>query len=207
MLFAIAGTPVLGYAQSTSRGTKPGKVETKPKGKVDTRAPRVEPQVAKVEDVAVSGDGNTVKDSWLTTKTAVKLFANNKVKAGGISVDTHDGIVTLRGKVETPAERAVAERVARSVSGVRSVSSAIQVVPLGQRKAVEARDNDLIEMGKARLAGDALLREAEVKLRADYGLLTLTGTVPDRRAKVRAAELVRGIPGVKVVRNELKPRN
>jgi osmotically-inducible protein OsmY len=213
MLFAVVGTPVLGYAQSTTRGTKPGKVETRglkvqPKaGKVAPRVTRVEPQGARVEDVTVTGEGNAVKDSWLTTKTAMKLFTNNRVKAGRISVDTHAGVVTLRGKVETPAERAVAESVARSISGVRSVNSAIQIVPLGQRKAVEARDNDLVEMGKARLAGDAQLREADVKLRADYGLLTLMGTVPDRRAKARAAELVRIIPGVKVVRNELKPRN
>jgi osmotically-inducible protein OsmY len=203
LLLAVVGTPVLGFAQSTTRGTK---VETKGM-KVAPKAVKVAAKGARVENVVINGEGSVVKDSWLTTKTAVKLFADNRVKAGGISVDTHAGVVTLRGKVETPEERAAAEAIARSVDGVQTVRVALQVVPIGLRKAVAAQDADLVELGKARLAGDEQLREADVSMRSDYGLVTLRGTVPDGRVKVRAAELVRDIPGVKIVRNELRARN
>jgi osmotically-inducible protein OsmY len=206
LLIAVVGTPVLGFAQSTTPDSRGGRVETKGV-KAAPKAAKVPVKGARVDNVVLNGEGNVFRDSWLTTKTAVKLFADNRVKAGGISVDTHAGVITLRGKVETPEERAVAEAIARDVDGARSVYIALQVVPLGLRKAVAAQDADLVELGKARLAGDEQLREADVTMRADYGLVTLRGTVPDSRVKARAAELVRDIPGVKVVRNELRPRN
>lgn len=212
LVTVVVGPPVLGFAQSTTKdptGTKvePKGVKVEPKGvKAEPKGAKAEPKGAKVEDVAVNGDGNAIKDSWLTTKTAVKLFADNRVKAGRIGVDTHAGIVTLRGTVETLEQRGVAEGIAKSVGGVRSVSSALQVVHVEHRRLSEALDADILAAGKTRLANDDQLRDADVKLRVDAGLLTLQGTVADGRAKGRAAEIARGIPGVRVVRNELRPK-
>ena len=214
MLVAVfVGPPVIGFAQSTTKestGTKldpkAGKME--PKGvKAEPKGAKAEPKGAKVEDIAVPNDGSALKDSWLTTKTAVKLFADNRVKAGRIDVDTNSAIVTLRGTVETLEQRGVAEQIARSVSGVRSVSCALQVVPIEHRRLSDALDADILANGKSRLANDQQLREADVKLRVDAGLLTLQGTVADARARGRAADIVRAIPGVRAVRNELRSKS
>ena len=42
-----------------------------------------------------------VTDSWLTAKTKIALYADERVKGGQISVETVRGTVMLRGKVDS----------------------------------------------------------------------------------------------------------
>jgi len=44
----------------------------------------------------------------------------------------------------------------------------------------------------ARFDKDAGLKSADIKVRSDNALVTLMGTVPNARAKVRAGDLARG---------------
>src|SRR4029450_4721791 len=44
-----------------------------------------------------------VSDSWLTSKTKISLFADERVKMTQISVDTAKGVVHLRGKIHSAA--------------------------------------------------------------------------------------------------------
>lgn len=153
---------------------------------------------------AKANEGSVVKDSWLTTKTKTKLFADRRVKGRAIKVETTAGVVTLRGKVESAAEKNAAEAIARRVDGVRSVQNVLQVVPDAQRKAVDTKDDNIKDAVKARLAKDERLKEAGIKVRSDNGLVTLIGDVADARTRARAADVARGVSGVKAVRNELK---
>ncbi|OLC14257.1 MAG: hypothetical protein AUH29_10555 [Candidatus Rokubacteria bacterium 13_1_40CM_69_27] len=153
---------------------------------------------------AKADEGSAVKDSWLTTKTKTKLFADGRVKGRAISVETQAGVVTLRGKVESDKEKNAAEEIAKKVDGVKSVHNVLQVVPDAQRKAVDAKDADIKDAVKARLAKEDRLKDASIKVRSDNGLVTLTGSGVDARTKARAADLARGVAGVKAVRNELK---
>jgi hyperosmotically inducible protein len=153
---------------------------------------------------AKANEGSAVKDSWLTTKTKTKLFADGRVKGRAINVETQAGVVTLRGKVESDKEKSAAEAIAKKVDGVKSVHNVLQVVPDSQRKAVDAKDDDIKDAVKARLAKDDRLKDASVKVRSDNGLVTLMGSVANAQTKSRAADLARGVAGVKAVRNELK---
>lgn len=62
-------------------------------------------------------------DGWITTKVKSEFATTSGVDATDISVDTNDGVVTLRGQVASSAEKMKAERVARSVKGVKSVDT------------------------------------------------------------------------------------
>ena len=73
-----------------------------------------------------------------------------------------------------------------------------------QRKFVDAKDDDMKGAVTARFDKDAGLKSADIKVRSDNALVTLMGTVPNARAKVRAGDLARGVPGVRTVRNELR---
>jgi osmotically-inducible protein OsmY len=44
-----------------------------------------------------------------------------------IGVDTHDGIVTLRGQVNSLADKSAAQAEARAVSGVKGVNNQLTV--------------------------------------------------------------------------------
>ncbi len=73
--------------------------------------------------------GAYVDDTALTTRIKGKFADNPTVSALAISVETLNGTAQLSGFAKTAEERAMAERLAREVSGVRAVNNAIVVRP------------------------------------------------------------------------------
>ena len=67
------------------------------------------------------------RDGAITTEVKSKLVADREVKALDVNVDTRENVVILRGTVRTTAQRAAAERVARSAKGVKSVRNELKV--------------------------------------------------------------------------------
>jgi osmotically-inducible protein OsmY len=136
----------------------------------------------------VTRDATTaMSDSWLTAKTKIALFADERVKGNQISVETLDGRVTLRGKVDSDAAKTVAASITGSVEGVRGVTNDLQVVPPGDRTAVDVSDDGITRQVKGGLAQDARLRDVDV--RTDGGVVSLTGAVPSIDASARASEI------------------
>jgi hyperosmotically inducible protein len=176
--------PAAGMAQSTT-----DKMEQKAKGAM---------QDAKtgMQEVKIG-----MTDSWLTAKTKIALFADERIKGGQISVETVKGAVSLRGKVDSEAAKAAAGSVTKAVEGVQSVRNDLEVVPPGDRKIVDTSDKDITRQVEGRLSNDAQLRKVDV--RTDGGAVILTGAVLSIGASARASELARGVPGVRMVKNEL----
>lgn len=67
--------------------------------------------------------GDAISDSWITTKVKSTLLYSSNVKGTDIEVNTTDGVVTLSGKLDTGAERALAIELAKNVRGVKSVQA------------------------------------------------------------------------------------
>jgi osmotically-inducible protein OsmY len=72
---------------------------------------------------AARDTGHEFADSWITTKVKSTFMYSSNVDSNDISVNTHNGVVTLTGKVDSGAERALAVELARNVKGVKSVTS------------------------------------------------------------------------------------
>jgi osmotically-inducible protein OsmY len=66
-------------------------------------------------------------DDAISTAVRSKLATDPEVKAFILSVDTHDGVVTLRGQVANVGQRNDAGADARAVKGVKSVRNLITV--------------------------------------------------------------------------------
>jgi hyperosmotically inducible periplasmic protein len=160
-------------------------------------------KTAKADEAAKPSDGHMMKDSWITTKTKLALTTDGRTKARHISVETQAATVMLRGKVSSAEERAAAEEIARGLSGVAAVSNALQIVPDDQRKAVDAKDDGLETAIRERLTNDTQLKDAAITVRSDNSVVTIRGKVSDPKVKSRASDVVRGVPGVRSVRNEL----
>jgi osmotically-inducible protein OsmY len=158
---------------------------------------KVEQKAKRATNDAMTG----MSDSWLTAKTKIALFADERIKGGQVSVETVNATVTLRGKVDSDEAKAAAASVATAIDGVKGVRNDLQVVPPGDRKMVEASDKDITKQVEGRLAQDAQLKKVDV--RADGGAVILTGGVPSIGASARASELAREVPGVRSVKNEL----
>lgn len=142
-----------------------------------------------------------VTDSWVTSKTKISLFADERVKGTQVSVDTAKGVVHLRGKVDSAEAKSAAGDIAKAIEGVKSVKNDLQVVAPTARKAVDASDSDIAKAVGTRLSKDTQLKKVDV--RTDAGVVTLTGQVPTISASAKASEMARGVPGVRSVKNEL----
>jgi hyperosmotically inducible protein len=145
-----------------------------------------------------------VSDSWITSKTKIALYSDERVKGTQVSVDTKNGVVHLRGKVDSDESKAAAAEVAKGIEGAKSVKNDLQVVAPTARKAVDASDKDISKTVETRLHKDANLKKVDV--RSDGGVVTLTGEVTSITNSARASEMARGVAGVKAVKNELTVR-
>ena len=142
-----------------------------------------------------------VTDSWLTAKTKIALYSDERVKGRQISVETLQRIVRLRGKVDSDEARTAAASIAEGIEHVKAVKNDLEVVAIGDRKATDVSDKDITSQVEAHFSKTTQLTEIDV--RTDGGLVTLTGAAPSIGASARASELARGVPGVRAVRNEL----
>lgn len=82
-------------------------------------------QPSAVDNVKSSANtaGKEISDGWITTKVKSTLLYSSNVNGSDIAVSTKGGIVTLSGKVNGGAERALAIELAKNVRGVKSVLS------------------------------------------------------------------------------------
>lgn len=63
-----------------------------------------------------------------------KLASDQVVKGGGLQVDVHQGVVTLRGNVEEQKQKERAAKLAKKIAGVKSVDNQLTVVQRGDKK-------------------------------------------------------------------------
>lgn len=71
--------------------------------------------------------GAYVDDSTVTARVKAKFVRENAVSVMAIGVATLKGVVQLSGFAKSPAEKDVAERLARTTPGVTEVRNAIAV--------------------------------------------------------------------------------
>jgi osmotically-inducible protein OsmY len=83
--------------------------------------------------VALAAEKNTSDDS-IYDNVRRRLASDPVVKGGGLQVDVKAGVVTLRGTVEEQKQKDKATRLAKKVSGVKSVSNELTVVQRNIRK-------------------------------------------------------------------------
>ncbi|HTL46382.1 MAG TPA: BON domain-containing protein [Vicinamibacterales bacterium] len=156
----------------------------------------------------------TEPDAWLTAKVQSKFFGSDLVKGRDINVDTTDGVVTLSGTVDSPTERDEADALARSTNGVKDVHDnlTVEVAPasahlnpvqsLPQPNRVST-DDWITTRVRSRFFIDPRVKNMNVDVTTDNGIVTLRGQVADANAKAAAESIASHIEGVKQVKNEL----
>lgn len=103
-------------------------------------------------------------DAGITTNIKSKMAADDAVKAYQINVDTSDGVVTLRGDVDSALARERAVQIARGTTGVRDVVDDITVTaaaPTGGLLDRDGNDRGVGFGGEIRQEGRDIARETE----------------------------------------------
>jgi hyperosmotically inducible protein len=82
------------------------------------------------EETRTSNDATeVVTDAWITSKVKADLLAADEVSGTAINVDARNGMVTLNGTVKSQAEADKAVAHAKTIKGVKNVTSNLKVEP------------------------------------------------------------------------------
>ncbi len=148
-------------------------------------------------------------DAAITSKITAKIAADPEVNPFNIDVDTTDGEVVLRGKVEKPAAKAEAEKHARSTKGVVSVRNAIVVVGHDESDDGYFSDAAIATKVKSKITADPELNPFNIDVDVQDRVVLLTGAVRSQAAKDEAEKLALATKGVERVDNQLevKPKD
>ena len=72
--------------------------------------------------------GNWVSNATMSASVKTKLLANKNIDGLDVNVDSKDGIVTLKGKVESEEAKDLAEVIAGNTENVKEVNNRLSVV-------------------------------------------------------------------------------
>ena len=77
----------------------------------------------------IAADKSEPTDNRLVDQVRMKLAVDPDVKGGALDVSVKDGVVTIKGRVDTDKAKARAGRLARKVRGVKDVDNELVVGP------------------------------------------------------------------------------
>jgi osmotically-inducible protein OsmY len=136
---------------------------------------------------------SSIEDDTIRSSIQRYLNAETTVSPGAVAIQVDDGIVMLSGTVSNLLQLDQAERIAESVRGVRSVVNDIRVQPIVRNNQAIAKD---VHAVLARPRADAL---SDIAVKANGGVVTLTGTVDSwvrSRLAVRKTMTVKGVSDI-----------
>lgn len=172
--------------------------------------------------------GDQLADSWLTTKIHAQYFADEDIKARYINVSTHEGIVTLKGRVDSERAREQVVNIARYTDGVTRVEDQLIVGPSATAGAPETPgpadlgsavattgtlpadggvdridDASVTSRIQARYFLDPSMKERRIEVDAREGVVTLRGELASDNERAQALLLARTTAGVERVEDAL----
>jgi osmotically-inducible protein OsmY len=122
-----------------------------------------------------------------------------RIESARLKVEVKDGVVTLRGALESPTARLAAEELARHTVGVTTVKNEISIEP-GKTIA----DGDVRVRVESALFRDPVTEAFSINVAVKDGIVTLTGSVDSAFERAQATDVAGGILGVKRVEDKLE---
>jgi osmotically-inducible protein OsmY len=130
----------------------------------------------------------------------MRLQKDPALKDNRIEVTVNKGIATLKGMVDTDAEKAEASRLA-SVSGIVGIDNRLEVGSASLDQAVS--DSALTASIKEKLEANEMNRFDGVAVTSRNGVVTLTGSVQSETAMKKVLDIAHDADGVTQVENNL----
>lgn len=149
------------------------------------------------------GIGGTISDSNICTKVKMNLYNFSPVLHAQVSVSVQNQEVLLTGIVKDPSWPAEAERLAKSVEGVKSVINNIETEGeegLGSMTS----DSWITTRIRSSLLFEKDLYSLNYTVETVNGVVYLTGIGQDEEEINRVVEVARNVGGVKKVVNHVK---
>jgi hyperosmotically inducible periplasmic protein len=160
------------------------------------------------------GSPRVHNDGLITSTIQAKYFGSADVKGRQIDVDTNEGVVTLKGRVDTEAQKQAAEQIARGTDGVSRVDNQLAVGTTGTADTTPARDYSA-NAGKSpawittKIQSQYFLNPELKPWRIDVdttygGVVTLSGRIDSEGDRAEAVRIAKGTEGVVRVNDNLR---
>jgi len=173
---------------------------------------------------AASQAGEKLADGWLTSKIQAQFFADDDIKSRYINVGSRDGVVTLKGFVESDDARRQVLEITRNTDGVKQIddhqllvgrpahesfeSAAATPMPApvatsGVATAPGTSDSTTMTMIQAKYFMDPAIKARNIDVQVANGVVTLKGSVGSETERQQALLLARSAAGVQRVEDYL----
>lgn len=145
---------------------------------------------------SMQATGEAMDETALVTRVESRLAADPEVSAFDIDVSAEGRVVTLTGKVDDRDAAAEAVKLAGNTSGAQGVINKLEV-PRPQNE-VDAEITSKVEEALDELDG------ADIAVRTENAIVTLSGTVASDDVRKKALGDARAVNGVDKVRDALR---
>lgn len=146
---------------------------------------------------ALDVSATALQDRDIARAVRAILDAGVEIPAQRLDVSTVNGIVSLTGSAPSLLAKERAVEIAQSVKGVRAVVDRITV------RSLPRPDEELAEDIRRALIVDPATEGYEVRIAVRDGAVTLTGTVQSWVERQLAADVAKGVRGVRRVDNRV----
>lgn len=148
--------------------------------------------------------GEQVDDATLQMRVGRALIADPDTSRMEIDIDVVDGVVYLKGDVDSEQEKMQAGRVASNTVGVKEVRNDLQIEGMMPEGEDTRSDIALRTSVGTRLLADPDTSRMNIDVDVVNGVVYLTGIVKDQGEKQAAERIASGVEGVQEVKNELR---
>lgn len=145
-----------------------------------------------------SSTGGSAADQELVRNIKRRLESDRWVPSYKIGIGSSAGNVTLSGTVDSLLVKERAALLAAAVPGVRAVDDQV-VVSVAPRQDWQIKSDVPIVVKP-----NGVLDPDKIQSEVEQGIVTLSGIVDSEYKKLLAGSLVKGIPGVRAVENQLE---
>jgi osmotically-inducible protein OsmY len=163
---------------------------------VERAAQRVRGVTGIAEEITIKLTGPHARTDAEIAEAAVSSLKWHVSVPSGIQATVAQGWVTLKGHADWDYQRTAARDAVCFMPGVKGVTNDINIKPTAQPSAVK----DAIQKALVR---NAEIDAGNVKVAAEGGTVTLSGTVQSWGERAEAGMAAWNAPGVNTVRNEI----
>lgn len=156
-----------------------------------------------------SADPDQSSDAWVGAKVKAALLFHRNVSGVNTQVNVKEGVVTLRGEVDSQAQKDLTTEYTLDVEGVKGVKNEMTIASGGQGEEPKPTLGEKIDdasigaQAKLALLYHRSTNGINTKIKVTDGVVTLTGKARDGAEKDLATRIVSDIKGVKNVVNNM----
>jgi osmotically-inducible protein OsmY len=139
----------------------------------------------------------SISDEGISREIRMELTSDDAIAEHYIDVTVKDGYVTLSGSVDNLLSKDRAARVCGSIRGVRGITNQLMVLPVKRTEAQLSADVKLL------LLQFPINELMKLTSSVQHDTVILGGTAQTLAEKQLAEEVVKGVAGVRMVRNTI----